>query len=70
MDFSDPFPSSNLDYAQYIITNDTGQEALQIVIKMTKCNGRPVAKISDTPGKSMCEDEKHVEYLKKVFENK
>lgn len=38
-----------------------------IVMKLTKVNGKPVAKISDSPGKEMCEDEDFVNYLKKVF---
>lgn len=41
---------------------------LQIVIKMTRCNGQPVAKLSDTPGKGMCDDEKYLAYLRQVFE--
>ncbi len=49
------------------LTNDFGDDALQIVIKMTHCNGQAVAKISDSPGKSMCEDDEYVKYLKKVF---
>jgi len=43
--------------------NDVGIKALNIVIKMVSVNGQPVAKISDEPGKSMCEDE---DYLRKV----
>jgi len=35
---------------------------------MTRCNGQPVAKLSDTPGKSMCEDKKYLAYLRQVFE--
>lgn len=38
------------------LTNDCGFIAPQIVIKMVECNGKPVAKISDTPGKGMCEN--------------
>lgn len=49
------------------ITNDVGVEPLQIVIKMTKCNGQPVAKISDSKGKIMCEDESYINYLREVF---
>ena len=49
------------------LTNDLGYEPLQIVIKMTRCNGQPVAKISDTPGKGMCHDEKYLAYLRQVF---
>ena len=50
------------------LTNDLGYEPLQIVIKMTRCNEQPVAKLSDTPGKGMCDDEKYLAYLKQVFE--
>jgi nicotinate phosphoribosyltransferase len=50
------------------LTNDLGYEALQIVIKMTRCNGQPVAKLSDSPGKGMCDDEKYLAYLRQVFE--
>lgn len=50
------------------LTNDLGYEPLQIVIKMITCNGQPVAKLSDTPSKNMCEDEKYLAYLRQVFE--
>ena len=50
------------------LTNDLGYEPLQIVIKMTRCNGQPVAKLSDAPGKNMCNDEKYLAYLRQVFE--
>jgi nicotinate phosphoribosyltransferase len=50
------------------LTNDVGPEALQIVIKMIRCNGQPVAKLSDSPGKNMCEDAAYVAYLRQVFE--
>lgn len=50
------------------LTNDLGYEPLQIVIKMIHCNGQPVAKLSDTPSKNMCEDEKYLAYLRQVFE--
>lgn len=50
------------------LTNDLGYEPLQIVIKMTRCNGQPVAKLSDTAGKGMCDDEKYLAYLRQVFE--
>ena len=33
---------------------------LNIVMKVTKCNGYDVAKISDTPGKGMCENDQYV----------
>ncbi len=47
------------------ITNDTDKDALNIVIKLQYVNGRPVAKLSDTPGKAMCRDESYLEYLKR-----
>lgn len=50
------------------LTNDVGPEPLQIVIKMVRCNGQPVAKLSDSPGKNMCEDAAYVAYLRQVFE--
>ena len=50
------------------LTNDLGYEPLQIVIKMVRCNGQPVAKLSDTPSKNMCDDERYMAYLRQVFE--
>ena len=50
------------------LTNDLGYEALQIVIKMTRCNGQPVAKISDEPSKAMDYDPSYVAYLRQVFQ--
>ena len=49
-------------------TNDLGYEPLQIVIKMTRCNGQPVAKISDEPSKAMDYDPSYVAYLREVFQ--
>jgi nicotinate phosphoribosyltransferase len=54
------------------LTNDIADAPehvpLQIVIKMVRCNGQPVAKLSDTPSKSMCDDEKYLAYLRQVFD--
>ena len=50
------------------LTNDLGYQPLQIVIKMVRCNGQPVAKLSDTPSKNMCDDEAYLQYLRQVFE--
>ncbi len=50
------------------LTNDVGVEPIQIVMKMTRCNGQPVAKLSDTPGKTMCDDVAYLAYLRQVFE--
>lgn len=50
------------------LTNDVGPAPLNIVIKMVRCNGQPVAKLSDSPGKDMCHDQAYVAYLRQVFE--
>jgi len=50
------------------LTHDTGPPALQIVLKMVACNGQPVAKLSDSPGKTMVDDEGYLRYLRQVFE--
>ena len=50
------------------LTNDVGPVPLQIVIKMVRCNGQPVAKLSDSPGKNMCDDKAYVAYLRQVFQ--
>ncbi len=44
-----------------------GLKAINIVIKMTRCNGQPVAKISDAPGKNICDDPTYVAYLRSAF---
>jgi nicotinate phosphoribosyltransferase len=49
------------------LTNDLGYVPLQIVIKMVRCNGQPVAKLSDSPEKNMCDDEAYLAYLRQVF---
>jgi nicotinate phosphoribosyltransferase len=49
------------------LTNDLGYHPLQIVIKMVRCNGQPVAKFSDSPGKNMCDDRAYLAYLRQVF---
>lgn len=49
------------------IANDTDEEALNIVMKTTFCNGMDVAKLSDTEGKCMCKSKEYVEYLKRCI---
>ncbi|MBI6882604.1 nicotinate phosphoribosyltransferase [Pseudomonas putida] len=44
-----------------------GVKALSIVMKMVTCQGQPVAKVSDEPGKSQCESPEFLSYLKQVF---
>ena len=50
------------------VSNDTMVNALNIVIKLQYVNGRPVAKISDAPGKAMCQDNGYLEYLKSAVQ--
>jgi nicotinate phosphoribosyltransferase len=50
------------------LTNDLGYKPLQIVIKMVRCNGQPVAKLSDAPEKTMCDDPAYLQYLRQVFQ--
>jgi nicotinate phosphoribosyltransferase len=45
------------------LSNDTYADPLNIVIKLQYVNGHPVAKISDTPGKAMCQDKEYLDYL-------
>lgn len=49
------------------LTNDVGLTPLNIVMKLTRCNGRPVAKLADSPGKTLCTDETFLAYLRQVF---
>lgn len=49
------------------LTNDMGFKAPNIVLKLTELNGAPVAKLSDSPGKTLCRDEEYIELLKKTF---
>ena len=49
------------------LMNDRGPMPLNVVMKIVKANGQPVAKISDAPEKGMCEDEGYLRYLRQVF---
>ena len=49
------------------LTNDMGLPALNIVMKLTHANGQPVAKLSDSPGKTLCDDPTFLAYLRQVF---
>ena len=49
------------------LTNDMGLKTLHIVMKLTSANGQPVAKLSDSPGKLLCDDETFLAYLRQVF---
>jgi len=50
------------------LTNDVGLTPLNIVMKLTRCNGQPVAKLSDSPGKTLCDDETFLAYVRQVFD--
>ncbi len=50
------------------LTNDFGRPPLNLVMKMVECNGQPVAKISDSPGKCMCDNPDFLRYLMQVFQ--
>ncbi|RNF26058.1 putative nicotinate phosphoribosyltransferase [Trypanosoma conorhini] len=44
-----------------------GVRGLNIVIKMTGCEGKPVAKLSDAPDKTICRDNQFLSDLKRAF---
>lgn len=50
------------------LSNDTKVPALNIVMKVTRCNGMDVAKISDVEGKGMCKNPDYVDYLKRCID--
>lgn len=50
------------------LTNDMGHKPLNIVLKLVECNGQSVAKISDTPGKTVTDNDTFLAYLRQVFQ--
>lgn len=50
------------------LTNDMGQTPLNIVLQLVECNGQSVAKISDSPGKTMTDNDTFLAYLRQVFD--
>jgi nicotinate phosphoribosyltransferase len=50
------------------LSNDVGLTPLNIVMKLTSANGQPVAKLSDSPGKTLCDDQTFLAYLRQVFQ--
>ena len=52
------------------LSNDTLHQALNIVMKIVQCNEQPVAKLADTPGKTLCENETFLAYFRQVFDHK
>lgn len=50
------------------IVNDMGQTPLNIVLQLVACDGQSVAKISDSPGKTMTDNDTFLAYLRQVFD--
>jgi nicotinate phosphoribosyltransferase len=47
------------------LTNDIpGLKPMNIVMKLVRLNGRPVAKLSDVPTKAVCEDKEYLSWLR------
>ena len=51
------------------LSNDLGYTPLNIVMKLVQCNEQPVAKLSDSPGKTLCDDTTFLNYLSQVFKH-
>ena len=49
------------------LTNDIHLAPLQIVQKLVRCQGMPVAKLSDAPGKTFCIDTTFLRHLKQAY---
>lgn len=47
---------------------DWNNNFFMFIKKIVKVNGRDVAKLSDTPGKTMCLDSNYVEYLRRSID--
>lgn len=50
------------------MSNDTYIKPLNIVMKVTACNGQDVAKLSDVEGKGMCKNQDYIDYLRKAID--
>ncbi len=55
------------DLGDFVTPDGDTYKPLKIVMKMIQCNGMPVAKFSDEPGKSMCDDTVYLANLKARF---
>lgn len=49
------------------LSNDVGFQPLNIVMKLINCNGQPTAKLSDSPGKTLCSNKEFLAYLRQQF---
>ena len=50
------------------LVNDTPHAPLNIVMKLMHCNGQPVAKLSDSPGKTLSTEATFLAYLRQLFD--
>lgn len=50
------------------LTHDTGIDPINIVIKMTECNGQPVVKLSDSPGKVVSTNQQYLAWVREAFD--
>ncbi len=50
------------------LTNDVGVDPINIVIKMTACNGQPVVKLSDSPGKVISTNDSYLAWVRNAFD--
>jgi nicotinate phosphoribosyltransferase len=50
------------------LTHDTGTDPINIVIKMIECNGQPVVKLSDSPGKIISTDQNYLAWVRQAFD--
>jgi len=50
------------------LTHDAGAKPVNIVIKMTECNGQPVVKLSDSPGKIVSTDQHYLAWVRQAFD--
>lgn len=48
----------------------TKKKPLSMVMKVVEVNGKPVVKLSDSIGKTMCHDQKYIDYIKEVYQYK
>ena len=55
------------DYTAYF--QRVAADRLDLVMKLVCCNGQAVAKLSDSPGKTICSDETFLAYLRQQFKH-
>lgn len=63
-------PHANVAFGIGTYLSNPLPDPLNIVMKVTRVNGSPVAKLSDTPGKGLCTDEGYVKWLTDCIERR